>query len=73
MSDKFVEMQPEKAGMIRESAGRPFMSDYVDQMIMGLSDMETDYYRPELDPLSDKYAAPRRVLDTGLDYDEVVR
>lgn len=73
MSDKFVEMQPEKAGMIRESAGRPFMSDYVDQMIMGLSDMETDYYRPELDPLSDKYAAPRRVLHNGLDYDEVVR
>lgn len=71
MSDSFIETSPEKAEKIRNAVGRPWSTDNLGQMILGLSGLRTEYYRNRLDILSDSFTPYERTTASGYPYDSI--
>lgn len=71
MSDSFIETYPEKAEKIRNAVGRPWSTDNLGQMILGLSGLRTEYYRNSLDILSDSFTPYERTTASGYRYDSI--
>jgi hypothetical protein len=50
------------------------MTDNIDQLMVFLGGISTEYYRPEDNPLSEKYDKKRkRIIMDGSDYDKIIR
>ena len=74
MSEKYQTQHPQMVEKIRKAKDKPFMTDNVAQLLLGLAGIETDYYSPLADPLSDEYNIHRKRMIRGeYDYDDIMK
>ena len=58
--------------MHAKAATKLFSIDNVCNIIFNIANVQTSYYREQLDPLSDNYVMPRRVVEDNYDFDEIM-
>jgi heptose-I-phosphate ethanolaminephosphotransferase len=58
---------------IRRAILRPFSSDNVPQLLMGLSNIHSSFYEPKKDVLSNQYHCGKRIVQNTTDYDAVMK
>ena len=59
---------------IKKARNLPFMTDNLDQLLVFLGGISTEYYRPKDNPLSEKYDKKRkRIIMDGIDYDKIIK
>lgn len=69
---KYQELHPETMEAIKRAVDKPFMTDNVCQVLFHLGGIQSRYYKPERDPLTDQYRKPRRLVNRTIDYDAFV-
>lgn len=69
----YQDRHPEVIKAIREATNRPFMIDNICQVLFHLGGIESSYYKPERDPLTDQYRKPKRLVNRTIDYDAFVK
>ena len=72
-SDQFIQRHPNTMQNIRRAILRPFSSDNVPQLLMGLSNIYSSFYEPKKDVLSNQYHCGKRIVQNTTDYDEVMK
>ena len=72
-SDQFIQCHPNTMKNIRRAILRPFSSDNVPQLLMGLSNIHSSFYEPKKDVLSNQYHCGKRIVQNTTDYDEVMK
>ena len=72
-SDLFMDTHPAIMENIRKAVLRPFSSDNVPQLLMGLSGIRSSFYEPEKDVLSNQYECGIRTVQNTTDYDAVMK
>ena len=72
-SDQFIQRHPNTMQNIRRAILRPFSSDNVPQLLMGLSNIHSSFYEPKKDVLSNQYHCGKRIVQNTTDYDEVMK
>lgn len=72
-SDQFIQRHPNTMKNIRRAILRPFSSDNVPQLLMGLSNIHSSFYEPKKDVLSNQYHCGKRIVQNTTDYDEVMK
>ncbi len=71
---KYSKRHPEVVAAIRKAKNKPFMTDAMSHLLLGLAGIKCKAYRPELDLLSPQYNEKRqRLMQHLVDYDEVVK
>lgn len=72
-SDQFIQRHPNTMKNIRRAILRPFSSDNVPQLLMGLSNIHSSFYEPKKDVLNNQYVCGKRIVQNTTDYDEVMK
>ena len=72
-SDQFMNKHPTIMENIRRAILRPFSSDNVPQLLMGLSGIRSSFYEPKKDVLSNQYECGIRIVQNTTDYDAVMK
>lgn len=72
-SDQFIQRHPNTMQNIHRAILRPFSSDNVPQLLMGLSNIHSSFYEPKKDVLSNQYVCGKRIVQNTTDYDEVMK
>ena len=72
-SDQFIQRHPNTMQNIRRAILRPFSSDNVPQLLMGLSNIHSSFYEPKKDVLSNQYHCGKRIVQNTTDYDTVMK
>ena len=72
-SDQFIQRHPNTMKNIRRAILRPFSSDNVPQLLMGLSNIHSSFYEPKKDVLSNQYHCGKRIVQNTTDYDTVMK
>ena len=71
---KYANRHPDVVTAIRKAKNKPFMTDAMSHLLLGLGGIKCKAYRPELDLLSPQYNEKRqRLMQHLVDYDEVVK
>ena len=71
-SDQFMNTHPTIMENVRRAILRPFSSDNVPQLLMGLSGIHSSFYEPKKDVLSNQYECGIRTVQNTTDYDAVM-
>ena len=72
-SDQFMNTHPTIMENIRRAVLRPFSSDNIPQLLMGLSGIHSSFYEPKKDVLSNQYECGIRIVQNTTDYDAVMK
>ena len=72
-SDQFMNTHPTIMENIRRAVLRPFSSDNIPQLLMGLSGIRSSFYEPKKDVLSNQYECGIRIVQNTTDYDAVMK
>lgn len=72
-SDQFIQRHPNTMQNIRRAILRPFSSDNVPQLLIGLSNIHSSFYEPKKDVLSNQYHCGKRIVQNTTDYNEVMK
>ena len=72
-SDKFMDLHPNIVESIRKAILKPFSSDNVPQLLIGLSGIHSSFYEPKKDILSNQYECGIRIVNNSTDYDAVMK
>lgn len=72
-SDKFMDLHPNIIESIRKAILKPFSSDNVPQLLIGLSGIHSSFYEPKKDILSNQYECGIRIVNNSTDYDAVMK
>lgn len=72
-SDEYKKRHPEIVEDIERAVNKRFMSDNLCQLLFHISDLQSKYYRPTRDILSDQYINSDRMLGIHVNYDAVMR
>ena len=72
-SDQFIQRHPNTMQNIRRAILRPFSSDNVPQLLMGLSGIHSSFYEPQKDVLSNQYDCGKRIVQNTTNYDAVMK
>ncbi len=68
---KYRRSHPDIARAIKQAKNKPYMTDALSHLLLGLAGIHTPAYRPEYDLLSPQYNAKRpRILKNTTDYDK---
>lgn len=71
---KYGKRHPDIVTSIKNAKNKPFMTDAVSHLLLGLAGIKCKDYRPELDLLSPQYNEKRqRLMQHLVDYDEIVK
>lgn len=71
---KYSKRHPDVVASIRKAKNKPFMTDAMSHLLLGLAGIKCKAYRPELDLLNPQYNEKRqRLMQHLVDYDEVVK
>ncbi len=71
---KYANRHPDVVTAIRKAKNKPFMTDAMSHLLLGLAGIKCKAYRPEFDLLSPQYNEKRqRLMQHLVDYDEVVK
>lgn len=69
---KYAKKHPDVKTAIRRASKKPYMSDAVSHLLLGLAGIHCPYYNPRYDLLSPQYDASRkRILKHTTNYDEL--
>lgn len=69
---KYQRSHPDVVNAIRKAKNKPYMSDALSHLLLGLAGIHTPTYRPQYDLLSPQYNAKRpRILKNTTDYDKL--
>lgn len=72
-TDKYSERHPDIVASIKQAKDKPFMTDAMSHLLLGLAGLKCKDYRPQLDLLSPQYNENRqRLMQHLVDYDKVV-
>ena len=71
MSDTYRQRHPEVVARARAAQHRPYMTDNVGHLLLGLAGIRTPYYIKERDLLSPAFRPQRRLLHGTDDYDQL--
>lgn len=71
-SDSYRTNHPQTMLALQKAATKLFSIDNVCNIIFNIANVQTSYYREQLDPLSDNYVMPRRVVEDNYDFDEIM-
>lgn len=70
---KYSAMHSDVVNKVKSAANKPYMTDALPHMLLGLAGVKCQYYRPEYDILSPEYNAKRqRLLLHQVDYDKLM-
>ncbi len=69
-SDVFKAKNPGKVTAIKHAVDRPFMIDNVCNMLFGIAEIETPFYRDSLDLISPDYKCSERFIN-GISYEKI--
>lgn len=70
-TDKYAEKHPEVAKAVKGAMNKPFMTDALAHMLLGLAGIKTEYYKPKYDLLHPDYDTKRhRFMQHVVDYDK---
>ena len=69
-SDVFKAKNPGKVTAIKHAVDRPFMIDNVCNMLFGIAEIETPFYRDSLDLISPDYKCSERFIN-GMSYEKI--
>ncbi len=72
-SDQFMNTHPTIMENVRRAVLRPFSSDNIPQLLMGLSGIHSSFYEPKKDVLSNQYECGIRIIQNTTDYDAVMK
>ena len=72
-SDQFMNTHPTIMENVRRAVLRPFSSDNIPQLLMGLSGIHSSFYEPKKDVLSNQYECGIRIVQNTTDYDAVMK
>lgn len=72
-SDKYLSDNPDMLVSIQKAVKKPFSSDNLAQLMFVLGDIQTKYRKEELNPLSNKYRCPKRVIEAKYCFDDYVK
>lgn len=72
-SDQFMNTHPTIMENVRRAVLRPFSSDNVPQLLMGLSGIHSSFYEPKKDVLSNQYECGIRIVQNTTDYDAIMK
>jgi heptose-I-phosphate ethanolaminephosphotransferase len=71
---KYAKRHPDVVASIKKAKNKPFMTDAMSHLVLGLAGIKCKAYRPELDLLSPQYNEKRqRLMQHLVDYDELVK
>lgn len=70
-SDRYVALHPDVPARLERGRHHRFMHDNLCQVIFDLAQVQTPYYRPERNPLSERFTASRRLVYDRIDYDQL--
>ena len=75
-SDTYIQNHEKTVQAIKNSTDRPFMTDNLCQLMFHLGEIQSDYYMPERDVISDSFVPRKRLIEDILkfqkfDYDEI--
>lgn len=71
-SPKYARKHPDVVKSISEAKDKPYMSDAVSHLLLGLAGINCKYYNPRYDLLSPQYDSKRkRLLKHAVDYDKL--
>ncbi|MBQ0073261.1 MAG: sulfatase-like hydrolase/transferase [Prevotella sp.] len=71
-TEEYTRNHPETVAMIKAVKDKPYMSDAVSHLLLGLAGIHCPYYRADYDLLSTKYNDKRkRLLKHTVDYDTI--
>lgn len=75
-SDIYIQHHEKTVEAIRNSTNRPFMTDNLCQLMFHLGEIQSDYYMPERDVISERFVPRKRIIEDILkfekfDYDEI--
>lgn len=72
-TDKYSEKHPDVAKAVKNVADKPFMTDALAHMMLGLAGIKTEYYKPKYDLLHPDYDTKRhRYMQHVVDYNELM-
>lgn len=70
MSDKFKLENNELVDKIKQNENTPITTNDISHILLGLGNIDCDYYKPNRDFLNDKYDKSRhRITLNSVDYD----
>lgn len=69
-SNKYMDKNPHTVEYIKRATQRPLMLDNVSHLLLNLGCINSIYYHPERDILSDNYECPPRIINDKYDVDE---
>lgn len=73
-TDKYAKRHPDIVASIKKAKDKPFMTDAMSHLLLGLAGIKCKDYRPQLDLLSPQYNEKRqRLMQHLVDYDKVVK
>ena len=73
-TDKYAKRHPDVVASIKKAKDKPFMTDAMSHLLLGLAGIKCKDYRPQLDLLSPQYNEKRqRLMQHLVDYDKVVK
>ena len=71
---KYAKRHPDIVVAIKKAKNKPFMTDAMSHLLLGLAGIKCKAYRPQLDLLSPQYNEKRqRLMQHLVDYDEIVK
>lgn len=71
-SNSYIEDHPNMIENIKKAILKPFSSDNIPQLLMSLSGIQSSYYKPLKDVLSEQYECGTRIVQNTTDYDTVM-
>lgn len=73
-SDEYKRLHPEVWSAIIKNHKKPYMTDAISHTLLNIAGIQTPYYTPEVDILSEKYNSHRkRIIKETVDYDTIVK
>ena len=74
MTDVYQQKHPQMVAQIRSAMNKPFMTDNLSQLLLGLAGIKMKYYKPTSDPLNPTYQVSRKRKIRGeYDYDTIMK
>lgn len=72
-SPSYVAKNPAVLDRMRQCKEKPFMTDNISHLLMGLGCIESKYYHSERDILNSRYTPTKRIVQGYIDYDHIKR
>lgn len=72
-SPSYVAKNPSVLDRMRQCKEKPFMTDNISHLLMGLGCIESKYYHSERDILNSRYTPTKRIVQGYIDYDNIKR